>query len=75
MKFVNAMKSVDAMKFVNAMKTINAGTTAYSPPCGWHVPWTDPMTPTPTPIPQLDGEVLEPDTLSLTSRKSLMTAS
>jgi hypothetical protein len=33
----------------------DAGNTVNSPPCSRHVPWTNQMPPSPTPIPRLDG--------------------
>ena len=36
-------------------------TPAFTPPCSRHVAWTKHQLPSPTPIPQLDGETTDPD--------------
>ena len=36
-------------------------TATPQPPCSRHFPWTDHLPVSRTPIPQLDGEALEPD--------------
>ena len=44
-----------SMKSVDAKVSVEAGTTADSPPCSRHVPWTERFLPSPTHIPKLDA--------------------
>ena len=42
-------------------KSPSPKTPAFTPPCSRHVAWTKHQLPSPTPIPQLDGEATDPD--------------